>query len=47
MAVSGGNFAVAETGTIAVVEPERNGRMCLTLPQVLITVLGIEKLVPT
>ena len=47
VAVSGGNFAVAETGTIAVVESEGNGRMCLTLPDVLITVLGIEKLVPT
>jgi L-lactate dehydrogenase complex protein LldF len=47
IAVSGGNFAVAETGTIVVVESEGNGRMCLTLPQVLITVLGIEKLVPT
>ena len=31
-AVSGGNFAVAETGTIVVVESEGNGRMCLTLP---------------
>jgi L-lactate dehydrogenase complex protein LldF len=47
VAVSGGNFAVAETGTIVVVESEGNGRMCLTLPEVLITVLGIEKLVPT
>jgi L-lactate dehydrogenase complex protein LldF len=47
MAVSGGNFAVADTGTIVVLESEGNGRMCLTLPQVLVTVLGIEKLVPT
>jgi L-lactate dehydrogenase complex protein LldF len=47
MAVSGGNFAVAETGTVVVVESEGNGRMCLTLPPVLVTVLGIEKLVPT
>ena len=47
VAVSGANFAVAETGTLAVVESEGNGRMCLTLPQVLITVMGIEKLVPT
>jgi L-lactate dehydrogenase complex protein LldF len=47
VAVSGGNFAVAETGTVVVLESEGNGRMCLTLPQVLITVLGIEKLVPT
>jgi L-lactate dehydrogenase complex protein LldF len=47
VAVSGANFAVAETGTLAVVESEGNGRMCLTLPRVLITVMGIEKLVPT
>jgi L-lactate dehydrogenase complex protein LldF len=47
VAVSGANFAVAETGTIAVVESEGNGRMCLTLPETLITVMGIEKVVPT
>ena len=47
VAVSGANFAVAETGTLAVVESEGNGRMCLTLPETLITVMGIEKLVPT
>lgn len=47
VAISGANFGVAETGTLAVVESEGNGRMCLTLPQTLITVMGIEKLVPT
>jgi L-lactate dehydrogenase complex protein LldF len=47
VAVSGANFAVAETGTICVVESEGNGRMCLTLPQVLISVMGIEKVIPT
>jgi L-lactate dehydrogenase complex protein LldF len=47
MAVSGANFGVAETGTVCVVESEGNGRMCLTLPPVLVTILGIEKLVPT
>ena len=46
VAISGGNFAIAETGTVAVVESEGNGRMCLTLPEVLVTVLGIEKLLP-
>jgi L-lactate dehydrogenase complex protein LldF len=45
--VSGANFGVAETGTVVVVESEGNGRMCTTLPPVLVTVLGIEKLVPT
>lgn len=47
VAVSGANFAVAETGTLVVVESEGNGRMCLTLPETLVTVVGIEKLVPT
>ena len=46
VAISGANFAIAETGTLGVVESEGNGRMCLTLPQTLITVMGIEKLVP-
>ncbi|WP_454787988.1 LutB/LldF family L-lactate oxidation iron-sulfur protein [Mycolicibacterium lutetiense] len=47
VAVSGANFGIAETGTLAVVESEGNGRMCLTLPQTLITVMGIEKVVPS
>ena len=46
VAISGANFAVAETGTVCVVESEGNGRMCLTLPQVLISVMGIEKIIP-
>ncbi|WP_234572579.1 LutB/LldF family L-lactate oxidation iron-sulfur protein [Rhodohalobacter sp. 614A] len=45
--ISGANFGVAETGTIAVVESEGNGRMCTTLPETLITVMGIEKIIPT
>jgi L-lactate dehydrogenase complex protein LldF len=45
--ISGANFAVAETGTLCVVESEGNGRMCLTLPRTLITVMGIEKVVPS
>ncbi|MDH3300189.1 MAG: LutB/LldF family L-lactate oxidation iron-sulfur protein [Acidimicrobiia bacterium] len=47
VAISGANFGVAETGTVMVVESEGNGRMCLTLPRVLVTVMGIEKLIPT
>jgi len=44
--ISGANFAIAETGTLVVVESEGNGRMCLTLPETLISVVGIEKLLP-
>jgi L-lactate dehydrogenase complex protein LldF len=47
VAVSGANFMVAETGTMVVLESEGNGRMCLTLPETLISVVGIEKVVPT
>lgn len=47
VAVSGANFAVADTGTLVVVESEGNGRMCLTLPETLISVVGIEKVLPT
>lgn len=47
VAISGANFAVAETGTVCIVESEGNGRMCLTLPKVLVSVMGIEKLIPT
>ena len=47
VAVSGVNFGVAETGSVCVVESEGNGRMCLTLPDVLVSVMGIEKVIPT
>jgi L-lactate dehydrogenase complex protein LldF len=44
--VSGANFLIAETGGVCIVESEGNGRMCLTLPETLITVAGIDKIVP-
>ncbi|WP_043640247.1 lactate utilization protein B [Nonomuraea candida] len=47
VAISGANFMVAETGTLVVLESEGNGRMCLTLPETLISVVGIEKLLPS
>lgn len=47
VAISGANFGVADTGTLSIVESEGNGRMCLTLPNTLISVMGIEKLIPT
>jgi L-lactate dehydrogenase complex protein LldF len=45
--ISGANFAIADTGSLVVVESEGNGRMCLTLPQTLISVVGIEKILPS
>ena len=47
MGVSGANFGVAETGSVCVFESEGNGRMCTTLPEVLVTVMGVEKVVPS
>jgi len=45
--ISGANFMIADTGTLVVLESEGNGRMCLTLPETLISVVGIEKILPT
>jgi L-lactate dehydrogenase complex protein LldF len=45
-AVSGANFLVAETGGVSIVESEGNGRMCLTLPETLISIAGIDKVIP-
>jgi len=44
--ISGGNFLIAETGTLVVVTNEGNGRMCTSLPPVHIAVVGIEKIIP-
>ena len=46
VSIGGANFAIAETGSVCVVESEGNGRMCLTLPQVFISLVGIEKIIP-
>ena len=46
VAISGANFGIAETGHVTIVESEGNGRMCLTLPKTLISVMGIEKILP-
>ena len=45
-AIGGANFLIAETGGVAIVESEGNGRMCLTLPRTMITLAGIEKVLP-
>jgi len=46
MGISGGNFLVAETGTLVIVTNEGNGRMCTSLPPVHVAVVGIEKVIP-
>ncbi|MDR3038238.1 MAG: LUD domain-containing protein [Candidatus Adiutrix sp.] len=47
MGVSGANFAVAETGTIAMITNEGNGRLVTTLPRVHVALIGLDKLTPT
>lgn len=47
MGISGGNFIIAETGSLGLVMNEGNGRMCTTMPRVHIALVGIEKLVET
>lgn len=46
MGISGANFLVAETGTLVIVTNEGNGRMCTTLPDLHVAVVGIDKVVP-
>ncbi len=46
VAISGANFLIAETGGVCIVESEGNGRMCLTLPRTLISLAGIDKVIP-
>ena len=47
VAISGGNFMIADSGGVCILESEGNGRMCLTLPDVLISIIGIEKVIPS
>jgi len=45
--ITGGNFIIAETGTVVICTNEGNGRLCTSLPRVHIAIVGIEKVVPT
>ncbi len=47
MGISGGNFVIAETGTLCLVTNEGNGRMVTSMPNVHVALVGIEKLIPT
>jgi L-lactate dehydrogenase complex protein LldF len=46
MGISGANFLVAETGTLVIVTNEGNGRMCTTMPDLHVAVVGIDKVIP-
>jgi L-lactate dehydrogenase complex protein LldF len=47
MGISGGNFLVAETGSVAIVTNEGNEGMCTIVPRVHVVLTGIEKVLPT
>jgi L-lactate dehydrogenase complex protein LldF len=47
MGITGGNFVIAETGTLGLVTNEGNGRMSSSKPRVHVALTGIEKIVPT
>lgn len=47
MGISGGNFVIAETGTIGLVMNEGNGRMVTSMPGVHVALVGIEKVIAT
>ena len=47
MGISGGNFFVAETGSVVLVTNEGNATLATTLPKVHVAISGIEKIVPT
>ncbi len=47
LGISGGNFLIAETGSVAIVTNEGNGRMVTTMPKVHVAITGIEKVIPT
>jgi L-lactate dehydrogenase complex protein LldF len=47
LGISGGNFIIAETGSLCLVENEGNGRMCTSMPRVHIAYVGIEKVIDT
>ncbi|NLX13213.1 MAG: iron-sulfur cluster-binding protein [Phycisphaerales bacterium] len=46
MGIIGANFAVAETGTVCIVTNEGNGRFCSSHPKVLVSLMGMERLIP-
>jgi len=46
LGITGVNFAIAETGTLVMIENEGNGRMSNTLPETFIAVMGLEKVIP-
>ena len=47
MGITGGNFMVADTGTLVIVTNEGNGRMCTSMPRIHVAIVGMEKVIPS
>jgi L-lactate dehydrogenase complex protein LldF len=45
--ITGANFIIADTGSIAITENEGNGRLCTSFPKIQISIVGIEKVIPS
>jgi len=45
--ITGANFLIADTGSIAISENEGNARLCTTFPKIHIAIVGIEKIIPS
>jgi len=45
--ITGGNFLIADTGSVCITENEGNGLMTMSFPKVHIAIVGIEKIIPT
>lgn len=46
LGITGGNFLIAETGTVVVISNEGNARLTSSVPRVLVSIVGIEKVIP-
>lgn len=46
MGITGGNFLVAETGTVVIVSNEGNARLTTSVPRIMVSIVGIEKVIP-
>jgi len=46
MGITGGNFLVAETGTVVIISNEGNARLTTSVPRIMVSIVGIEKVIP-
>lgn len=45
--ITGANFLIADTGSLALTENEGNGVLCMSMPPIHIAIVGIEKIIPS